>query len=65
MDGLRKRPGSRRWCALRPGMRRRRAPGLGSRMADGGSAMTSRATEELERVRGQKIDKCGERERGA
>jgi hypothetical protein len=46
--------------------------GLGSRMAGGGSTDSrqrwhdmSRATEERERVRGQKVSMCGERERGA
>jgi hypothetical protein len=46
--------------------------GLGSRMTGGGSTDgrqrrhdVSRATEERERVRGQKVSMCGERERGA
>jgi hypothetical protein len=59
------RPGSRWQHALKPGMRQQCALGLGSRMAGSGSMMVSRATEERERARGQKIVKCGEREHGA
>jgi hypothetical protein len=52
--------------ALGPGMRRRLALGLVSRMTSGGSgAMVSMVIEEWERVWGQKNAICGKREHGA
>jgi hypothetical protein len=43
-------------------VRRRCDPGPGSRTASGGGdMMISRATEERERARGQKIAKCGKK----
>jgi hypothetical protein len=43
-------------------MRQRHALVLGSRTSGGGGMTVSRAIEERERARGQKIVKCGERE---
>jgi hypothetical protein len=52
--------------ALRPGSRRRRAPGSGMRTTDGGgSAMVSRLTEEWERAHGLKFYCAGPNVRGA
>jgi hypothetical protein len=62
-NGLRKRLGLTRRRALGPVMRRRRAPRPRSRTIDGGDSTTvSRVIEERERVWGQRIAKCGERE---
>jgi hypothetical protein len=49
------RPGSRRRRALRPGTKQRCAPDLGLRMVGGGGMTVSSATEERERVQGQKL----------
>jgi hypothetical protein len=43
-------------------MRQWRAPGPGLRTAGSGGTIVSRATEERERARGQKIAKYGDRE---